>query len=122
MQIISSDGAEPRVDKNWIAYITPFFITPVAITLGNISEITKIDTVMLSGLHSFNVDNHTYLIFKSDIALSGEQAKESLESVKNIKDLRGNSCEAKDKTDAVYGVSPDHDPVKDGFTFLWYCG
>ena len=75
MQIIYSDGAEPRVDKNWIAYITPFFITPVAITLGNISEITKIDTVMLSGLHSFKVTRHTYLIFKNDIALSDEQAR-----------------------------------------------
>ena len=48
--------------------------------------------------------------------------RDSLKAIRAIKELRGHLCEAQDKTDGTYGVSPGHDPFHDGYTYLWYCG
>jgi hypothetical protein len=98
------------------------FITPENITKADISNIGWVDTIQFDGqLYCFTSNKHTYLLFDDECSLTNELVRNRLEACSAIKEPKGYLCEAVDKTDDIYGVSEDHDPFHDGYTYLWCC-
>lgn len=119
---ITISQAYPDIDEKHISHMCSYFVTNDEITESKIYDIAKIDTVVLSRLHTFSVASKQYLLFEDENVLTPDMARYALNSIASIKDLTGTLCKAKDTLDTEYGVSPDHDPFHDGYTYLWYCG
>ncbi len=99
-----------------------YFITPEKIHKSSVSNIGWIDTVQFSSrLYCFGSNGLTYLLFDDDRNLTPSMVLDMLKSTRAIKEPIGYLCEAVDKTDAEHGVSPDHDPFHDDYTYLWCC-
>jgi hypothetical protein len=109
-------------DKRHFAEFAAYFQTPQNnFTKESISDVGRVDTIQVSQLYSFKSDAHRYLMFEDDRDLDEKEVSEMLKSVKDIRNLKGHLCKAKDGLDSEYGVSPDHDPFHNGYTYLWCC-
>ncbi len=116
-------SSEPSYsDAESISGMVDFFVTPTIIKRADIKNISRVNSPYLHGLTLFTCDSSVYLLFTSDLQLEPEQVLKDLKLTFSIKDPKGNLCTAKDDFDDVYGVSPDHDPFHDDYTYLWYCG
>lgn len=112
----------PDINEDYISRMCSYFVTEDEITKSKVHDIAKIDTVVLSRLHAFSVVTRWYFIFEDENVLTPKMVQSALQSIPSIKGLIGTLCKAKNTLDAEYGVSPDHDPFHDGYTYLWYCG
>ena len=121
ISVLPLDEDEWR-DNRYFAEWSQYFLTPSKVTAASICDVGRVDNIYLSHLYSFKSGRHRYLIFDDEQNLNTSSVQDSLKAIRAIKGLRGHLCEAQDKTDGTYGVSPGHDPFHDGYTYLWYCG
>ncbi len=119
---ITTTETDLLIDSGYVSDIVQYFVTPEKIHKSSVSNIGWIDTVQfLRRLYCFSSNGCTYLLFDDDRNLKPPTVMDMLKSTRAIKEPKGYLCEAVDKTDAEYGVSPDHDPFHDDYTYLWCC-
>ncbi len=116
-------SSEPlTIDKQTMQTRCGYFITPNDVGHDGINDYTKIVFPKPYSIYYFKSADYSYLYFEDDVDWQESDVRDILSTGNAIQDISGHLCRAIDDTDGVYGVSIDHDPFHDGYSYLWCCG